>query len=238
MSIGGDSSSTRSTSGNSSTSQNASRNVSNSDSFVDPNQSPFLRGLYGLSSGFANPQGQQGAAAQAGYVNNPALQRSITGISALTDPNAQIAAQTKSLQSGLGRLFREEINPGIESSAISAGGLGGGRQGVAQGVATGQLASAYTEGVGDIVARANQTATSAGAILPQLTQSLLQSRLAPQTAGMDVLGQLSQILGSPTVLQRSRADATASGSSAAQSSTDSKSGSSGFNASLGGFFGF
>jgi len=224
MSIGGNSSKQKS----SSTQQ--SQNQSASQSFVDPSQSPFLRGLYGLSSGFTNPFAQQTAAAQAGAFANPALQGAVSNLGAMTNPQAQIDAQTSSLQSGLGRLFREEINPQLTSDAILAGGLGGGRQGVAQGVAAGQLASAYTEGVGDIVARANQNATAAAGILPGVTQGLLQSRLAPQTAGLDVLAQLSGILGSPTILQRTQA----SGSSGSAVSSSGKS--AGFNLGLGGLF--
>ncbi len=91
------------------------------------------------------------------------MQPSLETLRGLMDPTAQISAQSKSLKSGLGELFREELNPAIRGDAIAAGGFGGGRQGVAQGQAVGELADAYTQGLGSITAQANaQAGQSAG----------------------------------------------------------------------------
>jgi hypothetical protein len=129
----------------------------------------------------------------------------------LMDPQAQIAAQSASLEAGLGRLFNEQINPGIMSDSIAAGGLGGGRQGVAQGVAAGQLGSVFAENFGNIVAGANNTAMQAANAQGGLAGQRLLNAQAPQQAGLDVLSQLASILGGPTVLSRS------SGTTASQS---------------------
>lgn len=197
-------------------SSNESQQTSSSDasSFVWDQQIPYLTGLWDNASAAANPGG---AGAALGGVNNfmqPLLQNTATNLGGLTDPSGQIAAQAASLQSGLGDLFRNEINPAIKTNAISAGQFGGGRQGVAEGVATGQLANAYTQGYGDIVARANQQALGASALIPSFGQAQQQLALGQYTAPMDILAALSGILGSPTVLQKSqsRGQATGSGS--------------------------
>lgn len=222
-----------------SSSANTSASGNASNSFVLGQQLPFLQSLWGQAQGAANPGAAQGLASQVSGTLGPQLQRSMTALGALGDPRAQIAAQTASLKSGLGALFREEIQPGLAGDAIAAGGLGGGRQGVAQGVAAGQLGQAFTQGLGDIVARANQTALGAQSALPQVASLYSDVTRAPGTAGLDPLTQLAAILGGPTVLNRSTGWGRGSGTSQSTSWSKGKSSgeSSGFDFGLGSLFG-
>ena len=123
------------------------------------------------------------------------------------NPNSPIAQQQASLQAGLGQMFREELMPSMQSNAIAAGGVGGGRQGVAEGVAAGQMAQAYTQGLGDITARANQQALGAAGMMPGRSQALAEATygsLYGGDKGMSILGQLAGIIGGPTVTQQSQ----------------------------------
>lgn len=196
--------------GGSSKKQESSQSAA-SESFISDIQSGYLQSMFGQASHVTNPYGAQADATHMRGELMPGLQAAFGNISGLTDTQEQIDAQSASLQAGLGQLFREEINPAIQTEAVGAGQFGGGRQGVAEGVATGQLADAYTKGYGDIVARANQTATAAGSLMPQLAQAAYNTYQAPRTAGLDVLAQYADVLGAPIVLQRSQAQ---SGSSA------------------------
>lgn len=195
MGFGGGSSS------GSSSSESDSLSANIAQSYVDPGQRPFLQALYGASADVTDPRGAAKAGVEATAYSLPRIQQAFDSISALTDPTGQIAAQEAALSQGLGRFFREEINPEISRGALAAGQSGGARQGVAQGVAAGQLADAFTQGRGDIVARANQTALGASAVIPTMAQTLYDTSLAPSSAGLDPLAQLAEILGGPTVLQ-------------------------------------
>ncbi len=93
---------------------------------IDQTQLPFLQQLWGNAMGQATGAGQAAQGAL-GYLN-PMMQGAMGNVAQLTDPTAQIQAQTSSLASGLGDLFRNEINPALESNAIAMGGLGGGSQ--------------------------------------------------------------------------------------------------------------
>lgn len=134
----------------------------------------------------------------------------------LSGDNPVLNEQIAGLQSDVGRLFREELNPAITSRAASGGTLGGGRQGVAQGLATESAGRLFTQGV---------TALRAGDVASRdaVAQSIAQNSLAASSTGLgalpsllDVLergnnaelgtyGQLSQILGGPTTLATSMA---------------------------------
>jgi len=197
-----------------------------SATFVDPSQQPFqafLRNAGQAQVGVG--AGAVGAAASRGAGNINAAQ---TANRALFDPAAQIAAQTSSLKSGLGSLFKNEINPAIENAAIASGGFGGGRQGVAQGVAAGQLGDAFTSGLGDITARANAQAQVAIGAAPGLAEAGIGAAAAPGQFGFDQLGQFAQLVGAPTVLSagetfgttgsRARGGSTSTGSSVSGSS--------------------
>ncbi len=182
----------------------SSQQTQRQDSFIDPTQAGFLGQMWQQAMGAGDPLATQEAARRASQMTTPQIGAALGNTTALTDASSQISAQAQSLQSGLGQLFREEINPAISSNAIAAGGFGGGRQGVAQGVATGQLGQAYTQGLGDIVANANRTALGAAGLVPGLSSAMYQSEVNPTLAGYDPLSRLASILGSPTVLNRQR----------------------------------
>lgn len=196
---------------NSSQQSNQSVSTSQSGTYLDMNQYAYLGSLYDQAFGATNTAGAQQAAQQASGFTAPALTTGLAGLTSLTDPTSQIQAQEQALATGLGNLFSQEINPAIESGAIATGGFGGGRQGVAQGVAAGQIADAYTTGLADITAQANQTALAASGMMPALTDSLYSTFLNPQLAAFDPLVQLAGILGAPTILSQMSSQSTSSG---------------------------
>lgn len=67
--------------------------------------------------------------------------------------NDVLEAQKANLKTDIGKLFREELLPGVTSEAVRGGQLGGGRQGVAQGMAADAAAEAYTRGATELSAR-------------------------------------------------------------------------------------
>lgn len=130
--------------------------------------------------------------------------------SRLTDTTAR-DTQLGALKTGLGELFRDEINPAITSRAVAGGTLGGGRQGVAQGVAAGKLGTAYTQGAASIFATDQaQRDAAAGTLMQGRTQaagvglsslsSLFGVAEGGLNAGLSPYASLASILGSPTVL--------------------------------------
>jgi len=225
-------------SNNSQSSQDAfgtsfNQGTSTGGTFVDPTQAPFRSNLFGQAFGFGDAQGAAGAAGAAAGQNQPALTSALNAASMQTNSGAQIEAQTKALQSGLGAMFRDEINPALKGNAIMAGGFGGGRQGVAQGVAAGKLGEAFTQGLGDITARANAQSLNAANMIPGLAQAIIGNAGASQNAGMGILERLGGILGGPAILAQNESQSTggsintSSGKSA--SSGSSKAQSFGFN---------
>lgn len=192
---------------------NKSKQSSEQSSKVWKLQAPFLEDLYQAGSDIALP-GAGAAQTDAGALGQqfaPGMLNAFNNVSGLTDPTAQITAMSNSLQAGLGDLFRNQINPAIEGSAINTGGFGGGRMGVAQGVATGQLANAFTQGYGDIVADANRQSMGAAGMLPGLAMGAIDNSMAGSNAGLDILQRLGAILGNPTVLSRGSSSGKSSG---------------------------
>lgn len=172
-----------------------------SGTFIDPAQQRQQNILNQQSMGLFG-QGQ-GAVNKQQNANAGALQQALGVAQGLADPSAQIAAQSSALQTGLGNLFNNEINPAIEGNSLASGGFGGGRQGVAQGVAAGGLADAFTQGLGDITARANSQALAANNSILGLTQGQMSNAGAGAQFGLSQLGGIGSILGSPTVLSQS-----------------------------------
>ena len=169
-----------------------------SATFVDPSQQPYQNFLREAGKAqIGKGAGAVGIAARRGGQNTLLAQEANQK---LFDPASQIKAQTDSLRSGLGRLFTDEINPAIENRAIASGGFGGGRQGVAQGVAAGQLGDAFTQGLGDITARANAQAQVAIGAAPGLAEAGVTAAGAPSQFGFDQLGQFAGLVGAPTIL--------------------------------------
>ncbi len=183
-------------------SQSKGSSEQQSESYISPDQLPFLADMWNTAIGATNVAGGAADASAVQGATMPGLQQGFNNTLALTDPTSQIQAQTASLQEGLGNMFQTQLMPAIAGNSISAGGFGGGRQGVAEGVAAGQLGSAFTQGLGDIVANANSTAIGAASTLPGMTQNMFQTAAAGNMGGLDQLARLSQILGSPTVLNR------------------------------------
>jgi len=182
--------------------RNSSFTNTDSNSFIAPSQLPYLQNLWTGAQASMSPNyigSVQGAAGQM----NPFLTQGMEGLRGLMDTSGMVAEQDASLQAGLGQLFREQINPAIEGSAMRAGGFGGGRQGVAQGTAVGQLGDAYTKGRGDIVANANRVALGAASQMPQFAQQYFNQNSSAAGAGMDQWARLAAILGGPTILNQS-----------------------------------
>ncbi len=202
----------------------------NSSTFVDPASAGAFNTMRNQAVSIADPQAAERAAFGQSRQNDKLLQGAAGSLTSLSDPSSQIAAQSASLQAGLGDLFQNEINPAIKSEAVLAGGLGGGRQGVAQGVAAGELADAFTQGYGDIVARANNQAMNAANSIPGLTQAMMGNSMSPYGAGLDVLGQLSSVLGQQNILSKSSGANRSSSRNGSQavSQSNSKSGSQSF----------
>lgn len=157
--------------------------------------------LGALTGTVQNPlQGQQSVLTRLSQLGNvgqqtQAYQPALAAMRQQMNPTRQIQAQGRSLQSGLGEMFREELNPAIRGNAIAAGGFGGGRQGVAQGQAVGELADAYTQGLGDITANANAQALGASQGYAGILDSLRQRALQATGAAGDIrtAGQTNQL---------------------------------------------
>lgn len=218
------------------TNQSTSQNIgdSASSSFIDPTQMGFLSKLWGQGQGITNPAAV--TAASKGLVGQmmPGLKSAFGNTTALTDPTKQIAAQTASLKSGLGSLFRDEINPAIRSGSIASGGFGGGRQGVAEGVAAGQLADTYAASLGDITANANNQAIAAAGQAGQLGQGIYNMGMLPSMAGFAPLQAMAGLLGSPTVLQEALSRSRGTSQSTGRTGSSGRSVSTGRSSATGG----
>lgn len=186
-------------------------------------QGDQLESLYGAAGNlFGNIQGPQGAQGQ--QIGNE-----LSGVGMgflgqtqqLADSQGQIAAQEASLASGLGNLFRDQINPAISNNAIQAGGFGGSRQGVAQGQAAGQLGQAFTEGLGDITARANAQALGAQGQGTASLPGLFDMGMAGFNNQWSPLQQFAGLLGGPQVLTQSQGTSESSSESKGESSGSS-----------------
>ena len=114
------------------------------------------------------------------------------------NPFAQ--AQIGQLSQGLGRLFQQQIMPGIQSTFGQAGQLGGSRQALALGQAGEGLGQAFTGGALDILGNSSQLALQANqAGLGGLGSVFGQG----QNATFGSLPGLAGLLGDPTVLSKS-----------------------------------
>lgn len=194
--------------------------------YIDPKQQPYLdftrntgralaeTGVPGASA-FGREAGQElygfGQSALGQLGANPFLQ----SLQAQAQGNEQLVQrQIGDLQSALGRSFREDVLPGIRQDFASVGALGGGRMAPAYGQAAGRFGEALSRGITDIQAadalRAQQAAVSGGGLLSQGLLGGLSSLgglfdvgLGQFTGGFAPLSLYSQILGPPTVLQKS-----------------------------------
>ncbi|MEO8467974.1 MAG: hypothetical protein ABI640_21860 [Gammaproteobacteria bacterium] len=153
--------------------------------------------------------------------------------SRLTDTSAR-DQQLGALSSGLGDLFRNQLNPAITGNAVSVGGLGGSRQGVAQGVAAGQIAQQYQQGAASIYASDQaQRDAAAGTLINGKNQAAgvgiqgIQSQLGVAQAGLGAplspYTQLAGILGPATTLTTAGSTDSASSSSTSTAQSQSQS---------------
>jgi hypothetical protein len=132
----------------------------------------------------------------------------------LTGPDAAAQAQIDALRAESGRLFNEELMPGITSRGIATGTLGGSRQGVAIGRAAGEVGRGFSGGVAQILANSQaardaiastlggQSVAAAGTAFAGIP-SLLNASQAGANAGLSPYAALADILGGPTVLTES-----------------------------------
>ena len=162
----------------------------------------------------------------------------------LSEQNPFLNQQISQLGSDLGQQFQQQILPGIRRGSQVIGAQGGGRQGVAEGLASQGVSDAFARQAGslrfqDVTARQGAAGALAGF---GLGQQQLQAQgaqaglgsladqfnlgIAPFAAQFAPLQALSDIVGAPTVLNRTSSFSQATGSSRGRSS--------GFNFGIGG----
>lgn len=201
-------------------SKSGSSQSSKMNSFISPDQLPFLKDLWSQATGQILGEGL-GAADTAGgqrlmgdVYQNPFMQ----GIQQFARPDNQMVQNNMNLLGhGLTQNLQNNLLPTIANTAIQSGGFGGGRQGVAQGLALQGTQQAFQQGSADIMNnaynQAQQAALGGGQLAMQnalggvgALGQLQQQQLAP-------LMSLAQILGSPTVLQSSKSKGGSSSTS-------------------------
>jgi hypothetical protein len=131
--------------------------------------------------------------------------------SRLSGENPAVEDAIRKVQADTGRLFNEELLPGITSENVAGGTLGGSRQGVAQGLATREAGRLFTDAatdirLGDIRSRdaaagtiAQNTLTAANTGLGSLP-TLLGLLQAGNEEDIGILERFKGILGGPTTL--------------------------------------
>jgi len=162
---------------------------------------------------FADPLaafGGQLANTGAGILGN------LAGLSQTGNPFVQ--AQIGQLGSGLGRLFQQQIMPGIASTFNQANQLGGDRQALALGQASEGLGQAFTSGALDLLGNSTNSAINAGSVGLQNLGNVFG---AGNAAVFGSLPGLAGLLGPPTVLGQ--------GGSASMNQSNGVFGSIGFN---------
>ncbi|WP_425044063.1 hypothetical protein [Primorskyibacter sp. S87] len=136
-------------------------------------QGNALSDLYANIGQAANTASGYGPNRQAGrYINqdtNQLVRQGQQTIGALSsyDPSQQIQAQETSLRAGLDNLGAHRLNQ-LGADAAHAGAFGGARHGLTEAAAIGELGRAYTEGLGDITARANAQGIQANSAIGQM----------------------------------------------------------------------
>lgn len=143
-----------------------------------------------------------------GDVGTDYLTSRLEGADQLTGEQIQL------LQEDVGRLFEEELLPGVTSEAIAGGQLGGGRQGVAQQGAIREASEAFRRGAVDIRTRnqAQLDELAAGVAARDIQGAQVGLAGLPGLAGIVEMGfgaelapmeRLAALLGGPTVLTES-----------------------------------
>jgi hypothetical protein len=157
----------------------------------------FLENLESLSSG--TDEGSQ------------FLKSAIAGNDDLVNQNIQ------SLGEDLGAFFNEQLLPGITSSAVGSGQLGGGRQGIAQGAAVDSTAEQFRRGSLDIRNNAFKDRIDASRTLQTSVRDASTAGLAGSQTQFDLANAatlspfspfltLANILGDKTTLTQSESE--------------------------------
>ena len=204
----------------------ASMSKSSSSQSISDIQAPFLQQLFEQASGVTQgqmgpggtgdvaqglvgqlmPQGQQGLSQALGAGQ---------GLNQFTQPNGQLVQdQIQGVTQDLNQNLQENILPGLTSSAIGGGNLGGSRGALAAGQAAAGTQRAIGQASSGIRQNAFNTAAGAAAQQGQLNlqgglggiqgaSSLFNLGLSPLQAEFGPLQQFASILGSPIVLGES-----------------------------------
>ena len=156
-----------------------------------------------------------------GGIRSQALGQDVGGIfqaGRITGQGSLLQENISQLQADFGRLFSEEFLPAIAGEAVGGGQLGGGRQGVAQGAAIRSLSEEF--GRAELGLRTSELEARSQAARDLQASQLGAAGLAPQALetqfGLAEAGALaplspslllSQILGQPTILSSTVAQA-------------------------------
>ena len=191
--------------------------------YLSPEQSPYLQGLWQQGAQLTNqlqPQAANAAFGQAdalrgfGQTGLGALSGIAGGQNAFIQNLAQRSQgnnpfaqqQVSALGNSLGQFWENNLLPGIASGAEGSGGLGGTRQSVAQGLAAQGLinqfgagaadiyANSYNQGLGAAQAGLGSQLGAAGQI-PGSAEAQFNLGLAPFQAAYLPLQQLAQLIG-------------------------------------------
>jgi len=147
--------------------------------------------------------------------------------SRITGPDAAADAQIGALGANLGKFFDERLMPAITSRGVATGTLGGSRQGVSIGRAAGEVGTAYSTGVAQILANSqsardaaaqglNASSINAAGTGLNALPSLLGLAGAGFNAGLSPYTTLAGILGGPTVLTQGQSTSQSTSEQIAQ----------------------
>ena len=257
MSLGGSSSSSKSSGSSESQGTKFGFNASQGGSFLDTQQQQNQQGLvdqftggFNQLSGRANRlvgQGQQALQQNSGFLGG--LQQSAQfGQQALQQfaqqENPYLNSQIGQLGQDIGRNFREQILPGIGGDFQGAGQRGSSRQGVAEGLAAQGAQDAFAQGAGDLRFQGYQGQQAAAGQLAGLGNQANQA-FGQQVSGAQGLANQSlqnnlnpfaigsSVIGSPTALSFSNSFGMEQAQQTASSKNKSKSSSMSISGGLG-----
>ena len=193
-----------------------SEQSSSSNSFIDPGQLQQLQQMWSSAGNqVAGGFGQGGFGQGQQFINQIGNNPFQSNLMQFAQPNNEmVQGNIDMLGQNLQDQFNNTIMPGIQSNAIGAGALGGGRQGVAQGLAAQGVSDAFAEGSQGIMNNAYNQAN-------QASQFGSNFNTQQAMAGLSGLGQfqqqqfapmdyLARILGNPAILNQSQGSRTSS----------------------------
>ncbi len=165
-------------------------------SYIDASQQAELNSLYRNASGLTQNQLGDGSQFQTGILD-PAITAFTEGLQLQENP--YLAGQIEAGQDQITQNLERNILPSIGGDAAGAGQRGGGRQGVAEGIAASDAnlqASNFSQG---LIAQDYQA---------QQARRLATLGQAGNISGLAFapLQNLAQLLGAPTVLNKSKSE--------------------------------